>query len=65
MARSLARGAPKQFVRDWRVELRVTQDGAEGLMGGYLDIERLHLLGLADQIQAGFYHASAASGRGR
>lgn len=38
---TLARGAPKQFVRDWRVELRVTQDGAEGLMGGYLDIERL------------------------
>lgn len=39
---TLARGAPKQFVRDWRVELRVTPDGAEGLMGGYLDIERLH-----------------------
>jgi hypothetical protein len=38
---TLARGAPKQFVRDWRVELRVTEDGAEGLMGGYLDIERL------------------------
>lgn len=39
---TLARGAPKQFVRDWRVQLRVTADGAEGLMGGYLDIERLH-----------------------
>lgn len=39
---SLARGAPKQFVRDWRVELKVSTDGAEGLMGGYLDIERLH-----------------------
>ncbi|MCC6912159.1 MAG: hypothetical protein IT566_00540 [Rhodospirillaceae bacterium] len=38
---TLARGAPKQFVRDWRVELRLTEDGAEGLMGGYLDIERL------------------------
>ncbi len=38
---TLARGAPKQFVRDWRVELRLTVDGAEGLMGGYLDIERL------------------------
>ncbi len=38
---TLARGAPKQFVRDWRVELRITEDGAEGLMGGYLDIERL------------------------
>ena len=38
---TLARGAPKQFVRDWRVELRVTHDGAEGMMGGYLDIERL------------------------
>ncbi len=39
---SLARGAPKQFVRDWRVQLRVSTDGAEGLMGGYLDIARLH-----------------------
>lgn len=39
---SLNRGAPKQFVRDWRVELRVSTDGAEGLMGGYLDIARLH-----------------------
>lgn len=38
---TLARGAPKQFVRDWRVEMRLTEDGAEGLMGGYLDIERL------------------------
>lgn len=38
---TLARGAPKQFVRDWRVELRLTEEGAEGLMAGYLDIERL------------------------
>ena len=39
---SLNRGAPKQFVKDWRVELKVSTDGAEGLMGGYLDIQRLH-----------------------
>ena len=39
---SLARGAPNQSVHAWRVKLKVGADGAEGLMAGYVDVERLY-----------------------
>jgi hypothetical protein len=39
---SLARGAPKQFIHAWRLKLKVTPQSAEGLMGGYTDVERLY-----------------------
>ena len=39
---SQSRGYPYNAVRDWRVQLSLTSDGAEGLMAGYLDLERWH-----------------------
>lgn len=39
---SQARGVPYLSVRDWRVKLKLTPDGAEGLMAGYTDIERYY-----------------------
>jgi hypothetical protein len=39
---SLQRGFPYQSVREWRVKLRLTEDGAEGLMAGYLELDRWH-----------------------
>ena len=41
---SLARGVPKQFIHAWRVQLKLNSEGAEGLMGGYVDIERMYNL---------------------
>ena len=41
---SLARGVPKQFIHAWRVQLKVTPEGADGLMGGYVDVERMYNL---------------------
>lgn len=37
---SQQRGFPFQAVRDWRIKVAVTSEGAEGVMGGYLDLER-------------------------
>lgn len=37
---STQRAFPFQSVRDWRLKVRVGPDGGEGLMGGYLDIDR-------------------------
>jgi len=42
MPESLKRGAANLIIHQWRVQLRLTEDGAEGLMGGYLDIEKLY-----------------------
>ncbi len=39
---SQSRGYPYNAVKDWRVRLSLTSDGAEGLMAGYLDLERWH-----------------------
>jgi hypothetical protein len=39
---SMQRGLPYQSVRDWRLKLSLTPDGAEGVMAGYLDYERWH-----------------------
>ena len=39
---SQSRGYPYNAVRDWRVQLNLTSEGAEGLMAGYLDLERWH-----------------------
>jgi hypothetical protein len=39
---SQRRGFPYQSVRDWRLQLSITAEGAEGLMAGYLDAERWH-----------------------
>ena len=41
---SLERGAPKQFVHAWRVRLKLTPETATGLMGGYVDVERMYNL---------------------
>jgi hypothetical protein len=37
---SQSRGFPYISVRDWRLQVSVTADGAEGLMGGYMDLDR-------------------------
>ncbi|MCC6912157.1 MAG: hypothetical protein IT566_00530 [Rhodospirillaceae bacterium] len=42
MPESLKRGSANLLIHDWRVQLRLTEEGAEGLMGGYLDIEKLY-----------------------
>ncbi|MCC6913327.1 MAG: hypothetical protein IT566_06460 [Rhodospirillaceae bacterium] len=39
---SQSRGYPYNAVKDWRVRLSLTSDGADGLMAGYLDLERWH-----------------------
>lgn len=39
---SLQRGFPYQSVREWRVKLTLTDEAAEGVMAGYLDLERWH-----------------------
>jgi hypothetical protein len=41
---SLHRGVPKQFIHAWRVQLKMSPEGAEGLMGGYVDVERMYNL---------------------
>ena len=41
---TLARGVAKQFIHAWRVQLKLSPEGAEGLMGGYVDVERLYNL---------------------
>lgn len=41
---SLDRGRPSLFVRDWRLNVKVTPDTAQGLMGGYTDIEGFQFL---------------------
>jgi hypothetical protein len=42
MPESLRRGAANLIIHAWRVQLRLTEDGAEGLMAGYLDIEKFY-----------------------
>jgi len=42
MPESTARGVPKMDVHDWRLNLKLTETSAEGLMGGYIDIERFY-----------------------
>jgi hypothetical protein len=42
MPESTARGVPKMDIHDWRLQLKLTETGAEGLMGGYIDIERFY-----------------------
>jgi hypothetical protein len=37
---SQSRGFPYNSVRDWRIKLSITSEGAEGLMAGYLDLDR-------------------------
>lgn len=39
---SQARGVPIQYVHDWRVRLTLTEDGAVGLMGGYINVDRFY-----------------------
>lgn len=39
---SQARGVPMEYVHDWRVRLKLSEEGAIGLMAGYIDIERFY-----------------------
>ena len=39
---SQARGVPMEYVHDWRVKLKLSQEGATGLMAGYIDVERFY-----------------------
>jgi hypothetical protein len=39
---SQARGVPYESVHAWRVKLKITPEGADGLMAGYMDIERYY-----------------------
>jgi len=39
---SQERGVPYNAVHAWRVKLKLTPEGAEGLMAGYMDIERFY-----------------------
>ncbi len=39
---SQSRGFPFNSVRDWRIKISVTPEGAEGVMAGYLDVDRWH-----------------------
>ena len=42
MPESTARGVPKMDIHEWRVKLKLTETGAEGLMAGYIDVERFY-----------------------
>ena len=42
MPESTSRGVPKMDIHEWRLKLKITEAGAEGLMGGYIDIERFY-----------------------
>ena len=42
MPESTARGVPKMDIHEWRLKLKLTETSAEGLMGGYIDIERFY-----------------------
>ncbi len=42
MPESTARGVPKMDIHEWRLSLKLTEGSAEGLMGGYIDIERFY-----------------------
>jgi hypothetical protein len=42
MPESTARGVPKMDIHEWRLQLKLTETGAEGLMGGYIDVERFY-----------------------
>lgn len=42
MPESTARGVPKMDIHEWRLKLKLTDTSAEGLMGGYIDVERFY-----------------------
>ncbi len=42
MPESTARGVPKMDIHEWRLKLKLTETSAEGLMGGYIDVERFY-----------------------
>lgn len=42
MPESTARGVPKMDIHAWRLKLKLTEGSAEGLMGGYIDVERFY-----------------------